>query len=263
MTLAAPGAVPQQGPSAGGQRIVIPAYSYPSPTALWDGGIAAADAVQFMIANPADGPGVIADSNYVAVLERVKASGIRVMGYVDTRYGERPVALVKADVDAWESLYGVTDAFLDQTASSPHELPYYLEIGDRIRMTPGAVVMFNSGNNVDEHYLHVADILNIFEGSRSAYAAFKPAEWTDAYPRSRFSHLIYDVPDEAGLDAVLRQSVAQRAGYVYVTSETLPHPWGALPPYWDAEVARIAQARAEAAADTSLFPLRKWLRRRS
>ncbi len=125
--------------------------------------------------------------------------------------------------------------------------------------------MFNSGNNVDEHYLQAADILNIFEGSRSAYATFKPAAWTDAYPRSRFSHLVYDVSDEPGMAAVLRQSVAQRAGYVYITSETLPHPWGELPPYWDAEVARIRQAcaeDAEAAAAAAAGPLRSWLRRR-
>ena len=254
-----------RGATAGCQRIVIPAYSYPSPTTLWDGGLAAADCVQFMVANPANGPGEVADSNYVAVLARVRESGMRVMGYVDTLYGERPAELVKHDLDAWEQLYGVTDAFLDQTASGVDQLPYYRAIGDHIHARPGAIVMFNSGNNVDEHYLHAADILNIFEGSRSAYATFKPATWTDSYPRSRFSHLVYDVSDEAGMAAVLRQSVTQRAGYVYITSETLPHPWGALPPYWEAEVALIRQACAEdalAAADAAAGPLRGWLRRR-
>ena len=254
-----------RGPSAGCQRIVIPAYSYPSPTTLWDGGLEAADCVQFMVANPADGPGGAADSNYVAVLERVRASGIRAMGYVDTLYGLRPVALVKEEIDAWQRLYGVTDAFLDQTASGLDELAYYREIGDHIHARAGAVVMFNAGNNVDEHYLQAADILNIFEGSRSAYATFKPAAWTDAYPRSRFSHLIYDVADEAGMAAVLRQSVQQRAGYVYITSERLPHPWGELPPYWESQVARIRQACADdasAAAAAEDGPLRGWWRRR-
>ena len=252
-------------PTAGCQRIVIPAYSYPSPTTLWDDGLAAADCVQFIVANPADGPGQFADGNYVDVLARVRASGIRVMGYVDTLYGERPASLVKDEIDAWESLYGVTDAFLDQTASGAGQVAYYRAIGDHIHARPGAVVMFNAGNNVDEHYLQAADILNIFEGSRSAYATFKPAAWTDDYPRSRFSHLIYDVPDEAGMAAVLHRSVAQRAGYVYITSETLPHPWGALPPYWESEVARIRQACAEdaaAAAAAEGGPLRSWLKRR-
>ena len=91
-----------RGTDPGGRRLIVPAYAYPAPaTQLWDGAIAAADCVRFVIANPADGPGQLAHASYVGVIARVRASGIRVLGYVDTHYGERPAALVKADVDAW------------------------------------------------------------------------------------------------------------------------------------------------------------------
>ena len=236
------------GAADGCQRIILPAYSYPAPpTTFWDGGIDAADPVQFLIANPATGPGERADPNYVAALARVKASGIRVMGYADTAYGAREAGLVAAEMDTWSAVYGVTDVFLDQTASSPDQLPYYEALAAHARARPGAILMLNPGNNVDEGYLQVADILNVFEGSQDEYAAFSPAEWTADHPTSRFAHLIYDVPDEAAMLATLEQSIAQRAGYVYITSDTLPNPWEFLPPYWTAEVARIRDACVAAA----------------
>jgi hypothetical protein len=46
---------------------------------------------------------------------------------------------------------------------------------------------------------------------------------------------------------VLDQSVARRAGYVYITSDSLPNPWDALPPYWKAEVAQIRRVSAATA----------------
>jgi hypothetical protein len=223
--------------------MIVPAYAYPAPAApLWDGALAAADCVRCMVANPANGPGTAFDGNYAAVVARVKAAGIHVMGYVDTHYSERKLALVKADIDAWKSFYGVTDAFVDQTASSADKLAYYREIGDQIHATPGAIALLNPGTNADEGYLQVADILNIFEGNQAAYEEFDTWSWTAGYPSSRFSHLVYGVADEAGMTRVVSESVARGVAHVYVTSGGLPHPWGALPPYWEAEVARIRRS---------------------
>lgn len=233
-----------RGTDPGGRRLIVPAYAYPAPaTQLWDGAIAAADCVRFVIANPADGPGQLAHASYAGVISRVRASGIRVLGYVDTHYGERPAALVKADVDAWRSLYGVTDAFVDQTASGPDHLAYYGDIADHIRAMPGAIVMLNPGTNADEGYLQIADILNIFEGDQSSYEEFAAWDWTAGHPGSRFSHLVHGVADEAGLARVLSLSAARGAAHLYVTSGAMPHPWGALPPYWAAEVAGIRRSR--------------------
>jgi hypothetical protein len=245
-----PPPAPVPGPTAVCQQVVIPSYAYPLPTTFWDGGISAANPVQFMIADPASGPGKTKDANYVAVIARAEAARIRVMGYVDTAYGKRSAKSVQADIAAWKTLYGVTDIFFDETASSANLLPYYQGIADAVHATAGAITMFNPGTNVDEGYMKMADILNIFEGSESEYAAFTPASWVSDYPSSRFSNLIYAVPDAASMTAVLGQSVARGAGYVYITSDKLPNPWDVLPPYWTAETALISQACAAATAAT-------------
>jgi Spherulation-specific family 4/Ca-dependent carbohydrate-binding module xylan-binding len=235
---------PPPDPVAGCLGVIVPAYSYPNPPSFWDNSIAAANPVQFMIADPANGPGKSKDSNYVAVIARAKAAGIRVMGYVDTAYANRSAKTVKTDITTWRTMYGLTDIFFDQTASGASSLAYYRDIASAVHATPGAITMLNPGVNVDEGYLEFSDILNIFEGSRSDYAGFAPASWVGNYPSSRFSHLIYGVPDAAGMTTVLNQSITQRAGYVYITSDTMPNPWDSLPPYWATEVAQIRQACA-------------------
>ena len=154
---------------------------------------------------------------------------------------------MRADITTWRTLYNVTDIFFDQTASSPSYLAYYQDIANVVHATPGALTMLNPGINVDERYLQMADILNIFEGTRASYATWAPAAWVANYPAARFSHLVYSVPDAAGMTAVLNQALTRRAGYVYITSDTLPNPWDVLPPYWATEVAQIRQACAAAA----------------
>jgi hypothetical protein len=238
---------PPPAPIAGCLGVIVPAYSYPNPPAFWDNSIAAANPVQFMIADPANGPGKSKDSNYVAVIGRARAAGIRVMGYVDTAYGKRSANAVKTDITTWRTMYGLTDIFFDQSASGASSLTYYRDIANAVHASPGAITMLNPGVNVDEGYMQFADILNIFEGSRNDYAGFAPASWVSTYPSSRFSHLIYGVPDAAGMTTVLNQSITRGAGYVYITSDSLPNPWDALPPYWTTEVAQIRQACAATA----------------
>ena len=49
----------------------------------------------------------------------------------------------------------------------------------------------------------------------------------------RIAHLIYGASREQALAAL----ATRPAGYVYVTSGTLPNPWGTLPAYLAEEVA--------------------------
>ena len=237
---------PPPTPIAGCAATIIPAYSYPNPPTFWDGSIAGANPVQIMIANPATGPGTTPDANYTSVIGRARAAGIRVMGYVDTNYGGRSQSSVRADITAWKTLYNVTDIFFDQAASSAASLAYYQQIADVVHATPGALTMLNPGTNVDERYLQMADIVNIFEGSPADYAAWAPAAWVANYPATRFSHLIYAAPDAASMTTVLNQALTRQAGYVYITSDVMPNPFDVLPSYWTSEIAQIRQACAAA-----------------
>jgi hypothetical protein len=224
---------------------VIPAYFYPSPTLLWDSATAAGGGVSFMVANPNNGPGSALNGDYAIAIARAQAAGVRVMGYVYTSYGARSAAAVKADVATWKQFYGVTDIFFDEASDVSSKLAYYQDIVNTVHATSGAEAMLNPGVNVDSGYGDVADIINIFEGTPSAYTQFQPAAWTANYPASKFANLIYGA-STSSLTSVLAQSVTRRAGYVYITNDTLPNPWDTLPSYWTTEVAQVNQACAGA-----------------
>ena len=105
----------------------------------------------------------------------------------------------------------------------------------------------NPGVNVDEGFMKMGDIVNIFEGTPAGYSSFSPAAWVANYPKSRFSHLIYGVSSAASMATVLAQSAARGAGYVYITNDVLSNPWDSLPSYWTTEVSQVTQACASSA----------------
>ena len=175
---------PPPAPIAGCPGVIIPAYSYPNPPTFWDNAIAGANSVQFMIADPANGPGKSKDTNYVAVIARAKAAGIRVMGYVDTDYGRRSSSTMRAEITTWRTMYGGRRHLLfDQTASSTSSLAYYQAIADYVHATAGAITMFNPGININKRFLQMADILNIFEGTMADYAGWAPFQLRRELPR--------------------------------------------------------------------------------
>ena len=47
----------------------------------------------------------------------------------------------------------------------------------------------------------------------------------------RLSKIIYDAPLSA-LDPDIEKALQYNAGYVYVTDQTSPNPYGQLPSYW-------------------------------
>ena len=98
--------------------IAIPAYFGPVP--LWDLMLNAvrtaepsAPRIVLAVMNPASGPGAVADTGYLRVLEDARALGIRVFGYVATGYGTRLTVL--DDIAAYQRFYGINDIFLDES----------------------------------------------------------------------------------------------------------------------------------------------------
>jgi len=96
---------------------------------------------------------------------------------------------------------------------------------------------------VPDCYEDAADILITFEGTYSDYlnptGQYVTQQWQlDADP-NKFWNLVYNVPDQTALTAVMNKSKQNNSGYVYATPDTLPNPWDTVPPtsYWNAELA--------------------------
>ena len=197
-----------------------------------------------MIANPNNGPGTALNGDYAIAIARAQAAGVRVMGYVYTSYGQRSATAVKTDIARWKQFYGVNDIFLDETSDSTLQLAFYQDLANTVHTTSGAKVMLNPGVNVPSGYAPIGDIINMFEGTPSAYNSYIPPSWTANYPKSKVAHLIYGASSASSMTSALALSASRGAGYVYITNDTLPNPWDTLPSYWTNEVAQINQACA-------------------
>jgi hypothetical protein len=134
-------------------KLLVPAYYYKAKP--W-ADLAATSQPLVVIANASNGPGSVIDMQYLAWIDAVRVAGHRVKGYVFTRYGQRSAALVQADLDAWTSLYGVSDYFLDEVSSKAADLPYYRDVlGQATAQASTRRFMLNPGVAPDLAYFEL------------------------------------------------------------------------------------------------------------
>ena len=76
-----------------------------------------------------------------------------------------------------------------------------------------------------------------FEGPIAAYRTHRPPDDIEA---ERSAHLVYGASREQALRAL---SSTPTARYVYLTSGTLPHPWGTVPDYFAQELSALEGCR--------------------
>ncbi len=192
---------------------------------------------RLLVVNPASGPGAALDPEYREAIAAAQAGGSQVLGYVPTTWGARPPDDVEADIDRYRDWYGVDGIFLDEAASAESKLNYYHALSHHARAAGAPFVVLNPGVVPAHGYFDLADLVVTFEGPISAYrdrvapAGVEPA---------RTAHLIYGASREQALRAL---EPSPSAGYVYVTSGTLPHPWGTVPDYFAQELAALGGCR--------------------
>jgi hypothetical protein len=221
--------------------MAIPSYFYPGD--LWTQLEQAAPTVGLSIINPASGPGKSLDQSYVDEVAKAKASGVWVIGYVDTSYGKRSKAKVKADINKFYAMYHVDGIFLDQVASSCAKKSYYKELYLYIKNKGGtAKVVINPGVATQECFVEASDIIVNFEGDSSTYLSWQASGWESKYPADRFWHLIYNA-EQTEMANAISLSKQRHAGWVYVTPDQLDNPWDSLPsdPYWSDELTLISK----------------------
>ena len=251
-------------PSPDGKRqhIGIPAYWSPATTSgteLFDRVGAAAPVAEVLIINgPASGPPVPFDPKTKAAIDRLRARGIRVLGYVDTGYlgrtglrtgnGSTSIATWQAQIDrdakAWHDLYAADGIFLDQTLSecgkNDEFLDAYARVVDRMReRDQDAFVAMNPGTNAAECYTTLANSIVIFENTFAEYRKWTPPKWVRDHPATSFWHLVHDTPPTEMAEAIAL-SRQRNAGYVYVTDDRTEPLWDGLPGYWDDQVKTLA-----------------------
>ncbi len=228
--------------------ILVPAYFYPRWTTpqsnYWDDVALAAGRVPIIaIMNPRSGPGSMGDANYRRALAEVHQSGGRVIGYVPTAYGARPLAAVKLDVDRYYYWYpGIDGIFFDEASgtATAKDLAYYQTCFDYVRAKdPAALVQHNQGGRTDQEYTRISTQISVFEGDVSAFGPEAIPEWSAGVPGGCLFTLAY-LADAAAMRVATATAAVNNVGWVYFTDDAKPNPWNSLPTYWEEEVAQVA-----------------------
>ncbi len=275
---------------AGSMGVLVPAYFYPGtggPGGTGDGWSAMAAAAGTIpvtaIFNPDSGPVPgPPDPNYVNAMTNLEAAGGKVVAYVYTNYTNIPLATVESEITTYISQYGslINGFFIDAmtTGTSSSDLAYYHALYAYIKgLKSTDQVIGNPGTSTNPAYLtpgtQAADTLVTYESKAALYQGTPPPSWVTGYSPSHFANILYDETSSQAMMADVTLAAQRNVGYVYVSDQTLPNPYGQLPSYWDQEVAAIAEATVPEPASVTIMAVgcmfvapviavRRWVRRR-
>ncbi|MGD1917548.1 MAG: spherulation-specific family 4 protein [Pleurocapsa sp.] len=230
-------------------KSLLPLYIYPNwyqpEEYAWAKVISAADKVPIVaIINPNNGPdGKPPNDDYKMWLKDLNQSNATVLGYVYTKYGDRPKAEVIQDIIFYARHYNVDGIFLDESASNAQQVDYYQDIYDYVRQeTHLTQVIINPGTFAEEEYLAqpAADTAVIFENYPQPWEEYQPQLYHRKYQAKHFASLIHSVADSASMKKYIDLAIARNIGYIYVTDDSPDSndgdPWNSLPSYWQEEV---------------------------
>ena len=194
--------------------LLVPYYEHPAERPEgWAALLAAAPRLYGVVLNPENGPGPAADPAFADVARRLRAVGVRVLGYTDTDYGRRPQAEVVVDLLRHRDWYGADGAFLDQVPTEPEAAAHFRRIGVAARAAGARTLVFNHGAQPHPSYVPLADLLVTFEGPWDTYRDL------DLPPGDRYCHLVYAAPADARVTSPVQCTVPGAGA----------HPWGTLP----------------------------------
>ena len=112
-------------------QLIVPAYFYPAGPGMkaWQRLMDASSKVPIVVvANPSSGPGDLLDQEYAAVIDVASDKGVRVIGYVNTEYGKKPIIDDKNEIDRWVHFYpSIAGFFFDQQSVDVNDVGYYLD----------------------------------------------------------------------------------------------------------------------------------------
>jgi hypothetical protein len=226
-------------PRPGTVRMAVPAYFAPGPT--WQRLIAGAPTVGMIVFNPDSGPGTATDPAYTQVISQAQGAGITMLGYVATSYGARPEADVIADINKYYDLYTPSGIYfaegpMDSDCTSMEAM--YHRMSDAVHGRDSSAYLA-VGTRFCPTYIYFFDLMVQFARNWGEYQTdYSPPSWMPANSPQRFCHFVNNVP-ASDVSAALSRAVGNGAGWVFVTDQSDPNPWGTLPSYFDDELATM------------------------
>ena len=224
---------------------LVPLYVYPTYLgSYWDVIEANPANVAYIVANPDTGPGTSVNSDYTTHIATMRATGIKVLGYVDTDYAGIARSTVKATMSTWLSYYAIDGFFFDRCPNAAGSESYYASLNTYAKSSAGVVTVNNYGSTFGPGYMPTADIHVITENTEANLLADVPSlvgyEFIFDYPPSRFCHVIFDAT-AANLHADLAAVTRRHSSYVFLTPDA---DYGSEPAFWSAQQSALGGLRA-------------------
>lgn len=233
--------------SAGPLTLAVPAYFHPAVAPKkWARLVSLAPLTRFVIINVHNGPGEDVDVTYLAVIDALRDAGVRMLGYVDTAYGQREPSVIAQEVSTYRARYGLDGVFMDQVSSGLEELDHYAQCVVAARTAGGHFIALNSGAHPHPGYVDLANVTVTFEGTWAQYKTLEVPEWVHRFPASRFSHLVHSMPRKAFARG-LALSAQRHAGSVFLTDGSGDNPWDRVPQRLVTELGAMGAAKVQLA----------------
>lgn len=230
-----------------------------------------------VVFNPASGPGLKRDVNYLTssgtgVIRDIRSNGVRIYGYVSTDYGKRSEPEIARDIDGYlkdASLYlGCVDGiFFDEVSTDLAKVPQHRRLVKYVKsFDPTMVTVGNAGVTATmnptkqselstEDYGSVFDVLMSFEHNAKTYGdAYEAPQYEASQDQAsqyessqhggskvKFAHVVHSL---ANWDPHWLKLAQQRgADFVFLTDAVYQvptdNPYDRLPSYWEAMVAAL------------------------
>jgi hypothetical protein len=223
------------------QSLAIPMFQNPTKGTFWnDVAAVGSSSVPFVVANPRNGPGTVAEDAYTNVIANAASNGTRTLGYVQTNFQARPYKDVQADTDGWYRVYPNTRGiYVDLVKEGQAEdVCYVSALYSHIKNNhPNDLVVLGAGNHISQAYEPYGDI---FLNAQSDFGSYQ--NWTTQYKgfedkasyQNRFWHVIYNTTSDNYSNA-FTMARNNNSGWVYITDQKAPTPFFAAPSYWQTE----------------------------
>ena len=204
---------------------LVPAYFGPWADAEWDALVRMRPAI--VVINPANGPGAAPHLDYRKNVDRCRAFGAEVLGYVATGWLQRSIDEIAGDVANYASWYGTSGTFFDEipNGSAPGRLGALARLDE---LTGPQRTVFNCGQPIPQRwYREFPRVLwGTFEGGPAQLR-----ETSFAGPPRRQVHLVHSVPESAAA-TVVAELLRRGVGFSCVTADEMPNPWDVCPAEW-------------------------------
>ena len=243
------GAIERIDPIDQKRRIFIPLYSYPnwwagSGSYVWQKIIDIQkrypDVEVVAIVNPSNGNFKEENKDYLQGIHDLAANGIKVVGYVYTSYGQRPIQEIYNNIESWSQFYkdaGVQGIFFDETSTDLKKLDFYTNITIYAEAQGLPFTILNPGTTTNQAYIDagIANVIVTFENSYKAWRDTPPSHFNQPSPLTALSLLIYNMEGDKVTEL---HTFAKEHGfsYLYYTEDGEDgNPWDSISAYTSKE----------------------------